>query len=79
MYNKIFCEHNAWVADNIVPLDMLFLSIITKYNKPNKYKNNTSTFAYYLLYVKMEFNIYLEKNLCGQNRSSRTVSAGPDI
>ena len=46
-----------WAADNLGPVDMLFLSIITK---PNKSKNHTST---YLVSVKMDFYFYLENKL----------------
>ena len=75
---------NAWAADyfttadinNLAPLDMLFLSIIAKYNKPNKSKNHTDTFVYYLLLVKMECYFYLEKNWSSQNQSSWNVSTG---
>ena len=47
------------------------------YNKPKKSKNHTSTFVYCLLFAKIKFYFYLEKNWSSQNRSSQTVSAGP--
>ena len=47
MHNRVPCEHNnernAWVADNLAPLDMPFLSIIAYYNKPNESQNHIST------------------------------------
>ena len=50
LHNRILCEHNnkwnAWVADNLAPLHMPFLSIIAKYNSLNKSQNYTSTFVY---------------------------------
>ena len=37
LHNKIPCKHkNVWVAHNLTHLDMLFLSIIAYFNKPNK-------------------------------------------
>ena len=68
LHNRIPCRHNAWAANNLAPLDMVFLSIITEYNKCNKSKNHTSTFVYYLHFVEMESNFYLEKNWSGQNQ-----------
>ena len=77
LHNRISCKHNACTVDNLTPLDMLFLSISYSFiYKPNKSKNHTSTFVYYLLFVKMEVHFYL-RNWFGQNQSSQTVSAGP--
>ena len=57
----------------------LLICFQSKYNKSNMSKNHTSTFVYYLIFAKMEFHFYLEKNWSGQNQSSRTISAGPDV
>ena len=46
---NILCKHNAWADDNLATLDMLFLSIIAQYNKPNKSKNDTRAFVNCLL------------------------------
>ena len=51
LHNRIPCKNNAWADDNLTPP-----------NKPNKSKNHTSNFLYYLLFVKMEFYFYLDKN-----------------
>ena len=59
LHNRIPCKHNARAANNLTPLNMLFLSIIVWYNKPNKFKNHTSTFVYYLVFVKIVFHFYL--------------------
>ena len=61
MHNRIPCNHNAWAADNLAPLDMLFLCIIAQYNEPNKSKNLTSICIYYLLFVKRTFIFTLRK------------------
>ena len=64
LHGRITCEHNnklnMWVADNIAPLDILFI-YYSLYNKLNKSKNHTSTFVYHLLFVKLEFYFHLEK------------------
>ena len=49
LHNRIPCKHNVWAPNIFKPLDMLFLSTIVQYNKPNKSKNHISTFVYYLL------------------------------
>ena len=78
LHNRIPCKQNAWAANNLAPLHMPFLSIIAYNNKPNKCENHTSTFVYHLLFVKIEFHFYLEKNWFDQNQSS-TVSADPTL
>ena len=65
--NRIPCEYNnkfdMWAADDLAPLYMLFLSIIAYYPKPNKPKNHSSTFVYYLLFLIMDFNVTLRKKV----------------
>ena len=52
VHNRIPCKHNAWAADNLAPLDILFICIIAYYNMPNKFKIHTRTFVYYFLQKK---------------------------
>ena len=57
---------------------LIYFSIY--YSKPNKSKNHTRTFVQYLRTIcKNGSSFYLEKNQSSQNRSSRTVSAGPVV
>ena len=35
LHNRIPCKHNAWAANNLVPLDMLLLSNIISLTSPN--------------------------------------------
>ena len=79
LHSRTPCEHssklNTWAVDNLAPLDMLFLSIIAliQYNKPNRSKNHTSTFVYYLPFCKNRVLFYLEK----KNGVTKTRAAGP--
>ena len=78
LHNRTPCEHNnklnAWMVDNLAPLDML----CPYYSMLNKSKNHTSTFIYYLLFCKNGIYFYLEVNWSGQNQSNQTASADPD-
>ena len=43
---------NVWAANNLAPLDVLILSIVDQYNKPNKSKNHTKAFCLLLAFCK---------------------------
>ena len=51
---------------------LLLSTIVLNDNKPNKSEDHTSTFIYYLLFVKNEFHLYLEKT-----GLAKTGVAGP--
>ena len=53
--HSIKCFLLAWAADYFPLHHMPFLSIVSYYNKLNKSKNHSSTFVYYLLFVKLNF------------------------
>ena len=76
LHNRIPHKHNVWAADNLASI---YISICFFCNKPSKSKNHTSTFVYYLLFVKWKLTFTLRKGYFSQNQSSQTVSAGPEL
>ena len=74
LHSRIPCQHNAWVADNCLDLFICLLNPL----QPSKIsltspKNHTSTFLYYLLFVKMGFYFFTLR----KTGLAKTIAAGP--
>ena len=72
LHNRIPCKHIAWVADNLVPLDMLFYLLQLNTISLTSPKITLALFLQ-LLFVKMDFYFYFLR----KTGPAKTRAAGP--